>query len=258
MITTGSCEIHDIRPIARDEVEALAASAYAQLIDLLVDLDDADWHLPTVCDEWSVQDMVGHLIGAMKSNISMREMARQQLHGLRHKGEYGGQPMDAANALQVHEHRHLSPRQRLDALRELAPRAAHERAVTPALLRRFPIPLDAGGSLPSRPTTRLTMGWLNEILYTRDTWLHRVDIARATDRDPEIDSRTDRRLLEHVVAEWATTHGEPVVLHLDGPAGGMWRQGTGGPDLHFSVADFLWSITGRKPAEGLLATWVLF
>lgn len=114
--------------------------------------------------------MVGHLIGAMKSNISMREMARQQLHGLRHKGDYGGQPMDAANALQVHEHRHLSPRQRLDALRELAPRTAHERAVTPALLRRFPIPLDAGGSLPSKPTTRLTLGWLNEILYTRDTW----------------------------------------------------------------------------------------
>ncbi len=257
MTTTAVQDVTDIAPIGRNEVEDLALGAYRDLVDLVAGLDDESWMRPTVCDGWTVDDMVGHVIGAAKANASLPETARQQLQAMRHRGDFDGQPLDAMNAFQVREHRHLTPAQKVTTLREIAPRAAHKRARTPRLLRGVPLPMDVGGSIPQEPT-RLTLGRLNEVIYTRDAWLHRVDVARAVGIDPGLTSDVDRRLLEDVVAEWARVHGQAMTLHLDGPAGGTWQQGSGGPELRSTVADFLWGITGRQDADGLLATWVLF
>ena len=257
MNSTDLQDVSTISPISREEVLPLALGALDQLLAVLSDLDEQAWHRPTVCDGWTVDDMVGHMIGAAKSNISVREMLRQQLHGLRHRGDFDGQSLDAANALQVREHAHLTPSEKLAVLADVGPRAARARATTPGPLRPIPLPMGVGGSIPQAPP-RLTLGRLNEVIYTRDTWLHRVDIARAADVDPRLDSDVDRRLLDDVVAEWAATHGRPVQLHLEGPAGGTWQQGHDGPTVTAEVADFLWGITGRGEADGLLGTWVMF
>ena len=65
-------------------------------------------------------------------------------------------------------------------------------------------------------------GYLFDIILTRDTWMHRIDIARATGRIAVLSSDHDARLVADVVAEWARRHGQPFTLHLEGPAGGAF------------------------------------
>ena len=62
-----------------------------------------------------------------------------------------------------------------------------------------------------------------------------------------------------IVAEKeAARHGQPYALRLSGPAGGFWASGTGGAEIELDVTEFCLMISGRVPAEGLLATEVPF
>ena len=64
------------------------------------------------------------------------------------------------------------------------------------------------------------MGYLLDVILTRDPWMHRVDIARATGREMVLTPEHDGRIIADVVAEWARRHGQPFTLTLTGPAGG--------------------------------------
>ncbi len=68
------------------------------------------------------------------------------------------------------------------------------------------------------------MGYLLDVILTRDPWMHRVDIARATGRDLVLTPEHDGRIVADVVAEWARRHGQPFTLTLTGPAGGDLRR----------------------------------
>jgi hypothetical protein len=46
---------------------------------------------------------------------------------------------------------------------------------------------------------------------------------RATVRAIDLTSDHDGRLVAHFAAEWATTHRDPFVLELEGPAGGRFH-----------------------------------
>ena len=96
------------------------------------------------------------------------------------------------------------------------------------------------------------------MIYTRDVWMYRLDIARATDRPADLDATVDRRIVEDVVAEWAERHSRPVRLTLSGPAGGEFRQGEGGPHLELDPVEFCRILSDRAPADGVLTTRVLF
>ena len=69
------------------------------------------------------------------------------------------------------------------------------------------------------------MGYLLDVILTRDPWMHRVDIARATGRELELTPEHDGRIVADVVAEWARRHGQPCTLTLTGPAGGEFVAG---------------------------------
>jgi hypothetical protein len=56
------------------------------------------------------------------------------------------------------------------------------------------------------------MGYLLDTILTRDPWMHRVDIARATGRDMVLTADHDGRIVADVVAEWARRHGQPFTL----------------------------------------------
>lgn len=258
MPTTTSVAIDDVERLRHEEATDLALAAYDDLLDLLHDVDPGRWYAPTVCTGWTVDDVVGHVIGAATSMVSLREQVRQVRHGRRHADEHGGSPLDAMNALQVADHRDLTRADKLATLADLAPRAARRRTTLPAPVRRVRIPNPPGGSVPEAAPHRLTLGHLNDVLYTRDAWLHRVDVARAVDMDARLDGDADRRLLADVVREWADLHGQPFQLHLEGPAGGRWHRGTGGQRIATTPEDFLFAITHRADADGLLATYVMF
>jgi hypothetical protein len=111
---------------------------------------------------------------------------------------------------------------------------------------------------PDGPAERWRLGHVFDVILTRDTWLHRVDLARATERPLELTAAHDGRIVADVVAEWARRHGEPFALHLTGPAGGRFVHGGGGPELSLDAVEFCRILSGRAPGEGLLTRQVPF
>lgn len=250
--------VDDITPITFDtDARETALAVYDALLTLLGDLEPDDWHARTECPAWDVADMVGHLIGAARANTSVRETIRQQAWAARHKREFDGNDLDAMNALQVRTHAFLSPAERVETLQALAPKAVAGRMRFPRPLRRVRVPLAPSGSTAEGMPTSLSLGHLNEVIYTRDAWLHRVDIARATGRPLPL-SAVDGRIVEDVVREWAPSHGQPFSLSLTGAAGGTFEHGEGGPSLVLDAIEFCRILSGRAPGDGLLSHRVLF
>jgi hypothetical protein len=101
-------------------------------------------------------------------------------------------------------------------------------------------------------------GYLFDIILTRDTWMHRVDIARATGRQLVLSPGHDGRLIADVVAEWAGRHGQPFTLHLEGAAGGTYTHGGGGEQIAIDAVEFCRTLSGRAAGTGLLNQQVPF
>jgi hypothetical protein len=99
---------------------------------------------------------------------------------------------------------------------------------------------------------------LVDTIFTRDSWMHRLDISRATGTPMVITADHDGRLVADVVAEWGRRHGQAFSLTLTGPAGGQWQSGREGERLELDALDFCWTIGSRQPGTGLLATAVPF
>ena len=104
----------------------------------------------------------------------------------------------------------------------------------------------------------LRLGHLMDVIYTRDVWMHRVDIARATGRPLELDAAVDGRVVEDVVAEWAARHRQPFSLRLTGPAGGGFHVQDGGQSLELDAVEFCRAVSGRFSGGGLLDVLILF
>lgn len=217
----------------------LAATEYARFLDLLQHLDRDDWSRPTECPGWDVRAMAGHTVGMAQMATGLRETLRQD----RAAKKRGGDPLDALTALQVEEHAHLSPEELVARLAEVGPRAARGRGRMPALVRRAPLPdrQDVGGT-----TERWTIGFLNDVILTRDPWMHRMDICRATGRTPELTADHDGVLVADVVREWAERHGRPYRLVLGGPAGGTFQHGDDVRELRMDAVDFCRVLSGRR------------
>jgi hypothetical protein len=128
-------------------------------------------------------------------------------------------PLDGYMAVGVDDHRAASGSQLVERFASLWPRAARARRRRPAALRR--ITLDPG--IPGQPRWRLD--YLLDVIYNRDLWMHRVDLARATGR-PFVLADHDRQIVAQVVRDLARGwSAAPVALELTGPAGGGWLLG---------------------------------
>lgn len=250
--------IDRIVPIThRTDAAEVATRAYEDLITLLESLSAADWQASTDCPAWNVSDMVGHVIGNARSAAAKREMLRQNLYGFRHAREHDGNAMDAYNSLQVAEHASLSPTERIAALRTLVPAAVDGRMRTPRVLRALSAPVKSSGSIIRGMPTKVNVGHLVDVIYTRDVFMHRIDIARAVGRQL-VHGENDRRIVEDAVHEWADRHGRPVELALTGPAGGRFVQGSSGPRIEMDALEFCRALSGRAPGNGLLQTKIFF
>jgi hypothetical protein len=96
------------------------------------------------------------------------------------------------------------------------------------------------------------------VILTRDPWMHRIDISRATGAVPVLTPEHDGVLVADVVGEWAQRHGQPFALNLAGPAGGSWTVGTGAESINLDAVQFCRTVSGRAAGEGLLTTEVPF
>jgi uncharacterized protein (TIGR03083 family) len=243
-------------PIDRREAMALAEEAYARFADAAESLGPDDWERPTCCDGWTVRDLVGHVVGAMRSAASLRRFAAEQLAVARRVRSQGGQAVDHMTALQVEAAADLSVDDLLRELRDLVPKAAAGRRRTPLPMRKL-----ARFKVEMGPISeRWTLGYLVDTILTRDAWLHRMDLSLATGAEPHLTADHDGRIVGDVVAEWARRHGQPYRLALTGPAGGTFGEGagSGAPEIELDAVDFCRIVSGRAQGEGLLAHQVPF
>ena len=238
-------------PLGHREAMGLAETEFAQMVAQLRSLSPEDWDRPTVCELWDVRAMATHVLGMAEAQASFRQFA----HDFRAASKRtGGKMIDAMTATQVRERSSMTPEAIIDRLAAVAPKAVKARRRTPAPMRwavrmKQDPPFDA---------ERWRFGYLVDTIFTRDTWMHRLDISRATGQPMVLTADHDGRLIADVVAEWARRHGQPFTLTLTGPAGGRWRVGDGGEHLELDALDFCWIVGSRQPGTGLLATEVPF
>ena len=156
--------------------------------------------------------------------------------------------VDRLNDVQVSERVDRRSSQLLADLRRSGTRGVRARSRLPGLVRRVPVPF--GPPLGTRP-----VGYLTDRIYTRDAWMHRIDLARATGRPLRLTPEHDGRLVADVVAEWAGVHGRPFRLTLTGPAGGTWQHPGGGvdppevPTIELDAVELVRTLSGRRAAD---------
>lgn len=233
---------------ARNDARRVAEAEYRALLTQLRTLDQEQWAMATECEPWSVRDMVAHLAGAAEEAVRLRVQLRHLREARRRIGE--ADFVDVLNEQQLADREGQGGDELLAELTALAQRAPKARMKTPWFIRRRPLPSEAGG-LPGD-----TMAYLLDVIYTRDIWMHRIDIARATG-SPLAVSGVENDVVSQVVRDldrgWG---GAPFALTLTGPGGGRWLIGNA-PDeetapsveLDTAAAARLWS--GRSDETGL-------
>jgi uncharacterized protein (TIGR03083 family) len=215
--------------------------------DLVRSLTAQEWRMPTELPGWDVRAIVLHVLGEAESH-RLGELGHQLVAG--RKAAKGRALVDGINDVQIADRTHLGPDEILVRLDTEAPKFLRYR-------RQLPWPFRAI-RLPNPPFGWLSIGRLNDVVYTRDRWMHRVDIHRAIGRPFEVDAGHDGRVVADVVAEWAQRHGQPYRLVLDGPAGGTFEHGATGEMHQLDAVEFCRIVSGRAPGTGLLATGVVF
>jgi uncharacterized protein (TIGR03083 family) len=247
-----STSTESIATLDHDEAMTLAATEYDRVLSLLDNLDDSDWPRATDCAGWDVRATVGHLLGMFELLADADEAKRQGKLSAVAAAASGGIGLHELTALQVREHADLTIVELLAALRDAARRALAARQATTAEQRLAPYHT----TLPGEGAW--TVGYLLDVIHTRDPWMHRVDICRAVGREVNLCAAHDGRVVADIVAEWSGRHQRAFTLNLTGPAGGSYRAGSDGPRLELDAVEFCRILSGRAPGAGLLATSVPF
>jgi uncharacterized protein (TIGR03083 family) len=235
--------------ITRTNATSVAQEEDRRFLELLRSLTAEEWATPTCCDGWDVKAMCLHVLGAAES-ASKRELLHQFGAGTKLARQLGRVQIDGVNELQIRERAHLSTDELVERLAIAQPRFRKARRTLPTPMRAI--------AIPAPPYGKVKLGTLMDRTYTRDVWMHRIDICRATGRDVELTPDHDGVIVADVVQEWASVHASPCEVVLSGPAGGRWTFGEGGALVEMDAIDFCLVMSGRAPGSGLLATTVLF
>jgi uncharacterized protein (TIGR03083 family) len=254
-ITDQPTPVTAIDPIDHREAMGLAATAYRRFADLAATIPSDGWDRPTDCTGWTVRDLVGHVVGAMRSAASVRELLSQQREVKARVRRDGGTEVDAMTQVQIDRTAGLATSEVVAECRRLVDPATAGRRRIPAPIRRLArIPVVMGDI---DETWRL--GYLVDVILTRDAWLHRIDLARALGVEPVLSADHDGRIVADVVSEWARRHGRPFRLVLTGAAGGSFASSAAGAErLELDAVEFCRIVSGRSEGRGLLATSVPF
>jgi uncharacterized protein (TIGR03083 family) len=248
---TTPVPVEDIRPITRPESVALARTETARTAALLRSLSDDQWSRATDCAAWDVRALAGHVLGMTETFSGLRPFVRNMRAGAREAGT--GPFIDGLTAVQVRAHAALDSGDLMGRLEDLGPVQARWRGRR-RLMRAIPITQQWDDGTVE--TWRLS--YLVDVVLTRDTWMHRVDLARATGHALELTAGHDGRIVADVVAEWARRHGRPFTLALAGPAGGRYARDGEGPALALDAVEFCRILSGRAAGDGLLGERVPF
>ncbi|MBV8982444.1 MAG: maleylpyruvate isomerase family mycothiol-dependent enzyme [Acidimicrobiia bacterium] len=239
--------VEDIAPISHREGMALADTEYQRFAGVLGQLQGDDWTKQTVNTDWNVKQLVAHVLGFAEGNASFLVFLKAQRQGAKRAKQKGYDHfVHGMNEVQVEERERLSTAELVEGWRQAWPKALKGRRRFPPFMR--PLPLDFGPVIGKKP-----MGsYLMDVVYTRDTWMHRIDICRAVGLDPVLTPEHDGRLVADMVAEWTRLYELNLTLHLEGPAGGTYVSGDGSEQLTLDAVEWIWILSGRGTGTGVL------
>jgi uncharacterized protein (TIGR03083 family) len=229
---------------SRADAPAVARPQYDAFLAQLRDLHEADWSRPTDCAEWTVRDIAAHVTGAADEGAHLRVMLRHLRHA---KRGARASLVDGLNDAQIADRQDVSTDRLLGDLERLSGKAIRARRRAPGPMRGRAVP---GDDLPAGSN----FAYLFDVIFARDVWMHRVDVARATGR-PLDPAASDAAVVAQVMRDldrfWA---GPPVELQLTGPAGGTWLLGAGTSQARVAVdgIEYLRLLSGR-PGEPQVA-----
>ena len=240
-----------ISPLSHREATAMAMLELERFLTLVTSLSEDDWEKPTVCPLWSVRQILAHVTGAAAAYARWSEFKRQGDPKVQRAYRASGLSfLDSMNQIQVDDRASSTPAALIDELRTVGPRAIATRARLPVLLRALRVPLPAlGGIIP--------IGYLTDLIYTRDMWMHRLDLCRATQRGMVMTPGHDGRIVALVVRDLqkkltARLRTTSIIYHLSGNAGGRWQLGarvSPATTIHLDVLDFNLLASGRLTQE---------
>jgi uncharacterized protein (TIGR03083 family) len=250
--------VTEIPAIDHDEAMTLAATEYDRFAALVESLVGDEWAAPTDCTEWAVRDIVLHVLGAAEASASSRENEHQQRAAKQWADAHGRSFVDGLGAVQIAERSDLSAAEIAERVRTAFPLALQGRTDIPEAAREN---VTMHVEIPGISET-WRLGYLTDLILTRDVWMHRVDISRAVGRELELTADHDGRLVADVVAEWSRRHGRPFALRLEGPAGGSFTHGgpsdPSGEEIAVNAVEFCRIVSGRASGAGLLTQEVAF
>lgn len=273
-------ETREVPKLGHAEAVQMAGGEFERFRALLDSLSPEDWSRPTRCTRWDVRQTVAHLAGSAASFANFSELRHQSSGRLQKPYRARGfSRLDAQNQIQVDDRAAATPVQLLSELREVAPKAIAIRAKLPAPIRALRLPL--GLVTPEVGRVWVALGYMSDIILTRDMWMHRLDISLATERPMALTPEPDGRITALVVRDLQQTLGRgldrAVRYDLTGPAGGSYIVGPGAPaatirldarDFHLLASHYaaLDELRPRIDVEGdmalaeraLAGTWVVY
>jgi uncharacterized protein (TIGR03083 family) len=239
-----------IPPLSHHAAMGMATIELERFLALVTSLSEDDWEKPTACPRWNVRQMLAHVTGAAASYARWSEFKRQNSFKVQRPYRVSGLSfLDSLNQIQVDDRASATPAALIDELQTVGPRAIATRARLPMLLRALRMPLPALGIVP--------FGYLTDLIYTRDMWMHRLDLSRATQREmvmtPEHDGRIVSLVIRDVAKKLAAKlRTTSIVYHLSGKVSGTWQLGQKVPPaatLQLDVLDFNLLASGRLTPE---------
>src|SRR6266851_4775396 len=238
-------EAASIPSLTHIEAAEMATVELERFLACVEALAPADWDQSTACPLWNVRQVVAHVTGAAASYARWSQFKRQHSPFVQRPYRQAGfSLLDAINQIQVDDRTIAT----LAELLEVGPRAIATRKRLPAIVRAVRLPLPLLGVAP--------IGYVTDLIYTRDMWMHRLDICRATGREMVQTPRHDGRITTLVVRDLARKltpklAGQAVVYELMGIAGGCWSLGENASPIAritMDVLDFHLKASGRLPA----------
>ena len=210
---------------SRQESAELMELELARFTELLERFAPDDWTKPTGCAHWNVKDITAHKAGSLAAYASWSEFWRQMSPlAQRPYRMRGMSSLDAMNQIQVDDRAARTPAELITEIHTVGARAIRTWRSLPLPLRMVPLPA------PPPKGGLISIAYLADVIYLRDAWMHRLDLALATGRAFVQTREHDGRIVALVIRDLAQTlprhlDGASAVYELTGVAGGKWRIG---------------------------------
>jgi uncharacterized protein (TIGR03083 family) len=216
--------------------------------ELLASIEGDEWQRRTVCEEWDVADIAGHLIGQAEDVNRPLSFPRRYRKA---KRVYPGVVrIDAHMMVQADEHRGTPPAELRTTFDQVWAKATRKISKEPELMRRMSMTVDGFENL------KLSLGYIHDILLARDLWMHRDDVCQALgrpfDAGPNAAPIVAQVMYDVIDGPW---WGErpAVEVELTGPGGGTYQLGRGAPVGRATVdaVGYMRTLSGRDDAPAV-------